>query len=593
MSSENDPRYSILVGGFGVGDAYFDNGGVLASEGGIAPFAVTSTGQLTTISAIDKAAVEATVTYPGAEHSAQIWGVSLMGAVVTESTIGGQTYTEVSYQPLNLSSGGLLLTSAAFAGSTGSAVPTTAAFIAGTDGTNLRGLSVSSAGVLNVSDGTTHTGLASILTQLDKFQFDGSGNLNVNVQVGGGGGGSDPSVGVIGDTAPLSAIFIGATDGTDLQGVGITGGDGGSLNVYDAAFQEALQEDSITTDSGLPILAITPTPDTWAALQLNAEGELLVSSSGAAVGPTAIAGTLGSLNPALLSTPGGLLRVQVDELPELDIEFPDPSEYIDRELHGAIGTPRFPLPPNALQVMPANDVLVTTINTTPSETIQTETATASVSGECIVVTVKNVGTGQFPANLSIRVRDTTNGTVTGWQSCGLLWQGAYASLAFDVPVSSGDTVDIDFVGPSNSYAASTAAITAVLSPTPSGKPLRGDGRGLPINSQTVQAYGNPQSGSSVVLGAPPTGFRYLIGSAVAGGIGSGSGNAFGQFLGTANGGEYEIASLTFGASATISSTEVVIIPGGQLLDPATNVTMTSVLFSVVLLGQINYDVVPI
>ena len=632
IPEQNDPSYALLVGGFHAGDNFFTNTGTVNENlGGIMPFAVDTTGHVYTHSAIDQAAVEATVTYPGAEHSAQIWGVSLMGAIVTESTIGGQTYTDIEYQPLNLSSGGLLLTSAAFAGSTGSTVPTTAAFIAGTDGTNLRGLSVSSAGVLNVSDGTAHTGLASILTQLDLFQFDGSGNLKVNVEAGGS---SNPSVGPTGSAVPADATAMGGQDrvtGSLVIPLVSSAGDvpgGGILLTADQWNQQVAQIDAVTADYYIyTVGGWRPDNSTFQIFQVNAAGELLVSSSGAASGPTPIAGTLGSRNPALLSTPGGLLRVQVDELPELDINFPDPSEYIDQDLSLAVAQPRFPAPPNSLQittsmtplVMPAVGNGITNIsrplwdepgaasssgnlpigayysaNTSPNATAFQVPLVAHGAGMCVAVTVYNLSGSQWANSCAIRLRNNSNGITANWQITPLLagaasstpWVGA-VTLYFNMPVSTNDSLSIDVL------AASTLAgfaMAAVVVPQPMPVQLRYDGRSMPGGSQGAVVNANG-TGLSTIVAAPGAGFRLLVQGLFVSIADVSASMAYCEVTWTLNGNAGAgflnwIANGDRAGSATYSPEQ------GVLLDPNTAITAECGASTTSTTLTVNYDIVP-
>ncbi len=554
IPEQNDPSYALLVGGFNPGDNFFTNTGEFSGQGGIMPFAVDETGHVYTYSAIDQAAVEATVTYPGAEYSAQIWGVSLMGAVVTESTIGGRTYTEISYQPLNLSSGGLLLTSAPFAGSTGSVVPTTAAFIAGTDGTDLRGLSVSSAGVLNVSDGTSHTTLSSILTQLDQFQFDGSGNLQVNVEAGGGS--SDPSVGPTGSPVPADATLIGGLDpvgGVNLYAAGVDTDN--RLYVIDQAVQQAVEntQKNDTSGSGQPIDIVggwQPSASAFYALQLDAEGNLKVNGTGSSTTTT---------TNVTLSTSD----LQGDPLPVVESNPPLKDAY------------------TRLIVQEPNQPLVFNATLSPSTTLQfvSNVLPALVSGRQVIVTVTNTTTTQFPANLSIKVINTTTGIHGHYQSCGLLFGPSDVTLIFNVPTSPGDTVVIGYITPGSSFPLTLLSAVLVGSPLPN--VLRPDGRGLPILSQSFNVAA--ATTGSTALAAPAAGFRLLF----AGGGGTPStiaSTAASGVLGVINGSGINLV-------LQADSFTLYAPPGGILLDPATGLTNYSSAGNSAVFGF--YDIVPI
>ena len=303
-------------------------------------------------------------------------GSSVPGAAVL---VGGRYAGGPTFLPLNLdSSGNIIISSSVGSLTVNQGTQGTAAegwFVELTDGTNVLGTSghplyVQDA-ILEASvalSGASITGLkyqavaGSDGIFLRPMLTSSTGQIHVIVD---SGGGTDLSVGPTGSPVPADATAMGGQDRLTgnlviplVSSVGDVPASGGILLTSDQWNEQVVQTDAVTTNYIYTVGGWRPDNSTFQVFQVNAAGELLVSGAGgAASGPTAIAGTLGSLNPALLATPGGLLRVQVDELPELDIDFPDPSKYIDQDLNMAVAQPRLPSPPNALQTVPQASVL--------------------------------------------------------------------------------------------------------------------------------------------------------------------------------------------------------------------------------------------
>lgn len=153
-----------------------------------------------------------------------------------------------------------------------------------------------------------------------------------------------------------------------------------------------------------------------------------------------------------------------------------------------------------------NNVLLATANQSLTTTTTSTSETASATGRCVVVTVENIDTSQMAHTCSVRVRDTTNGIVTGWQTVGMLFNGEYGTLYFNLPVTNGDTVVIDTVA-SGTLTASKTAVTAVLSPLEIATQLTPNGRGLPVGSNVISSVFNSAAN---LVAAPASGFRIML-----------------------------------------------------------------------------------
>ena len=228
-----------------------------------------------------------------------------------------------------------------------------------------------------------------------------------------------------------------------------------------------------------------------------------------------------------------------------------------------------------------NNALFGTTAISVTTTAHSISSTAAANGACVVVTVGNIAaSAQFAGNVSVRVRNTTTGVHTGWQSAGLLFVGQEATQYHNLPVTGGDTVVVDTIAPTT-ITASKTTIAAVLSPLTTPSTMRSDGRGMPLGSQAVQA--NPTNAIQTPIGAPGAGFRILVATMQL----NPQGSVLGQIQGTVNG---SAVPLTGAAQASL----FVVIPATQgiLLDPNTAVTVQSFSTSQVN-AFITYDIVPL
>lgn len=127
------------------------------------------------------------------------------GNAIESTSIGGKRRLDV-----NLSS----------AGTTGSSTPSTANLYAGTDGTNLRAVSVDASGRLNTN---TLDGLGNAITST----VSGS-SRRLDVMLSSGG--------ATGSAAPANANLVGGTDGTNLRGLSVDSS--GRLNINGSLFTD-------------------------------------------------------------------------------------------------------------------------------------------------------------------------------------------------------------------------------------------------------------------------------------------------------------------------------------------------------------------
>jgi hypothetical protein len=231
----------------------------------------------------------------------------------------------------------------------------------------------------------------------------------------------------------------------------------------------------------------------------------------------------------------------------------------------------------------ATDPLFGTTAVSVTTTAVSTSSTATMAGECVVVTVGNIAaSAQFAANASVRVRNTTSGITTGWQSCGLLFVGQIAAQYHDIPVANGDTVVVDIIAPATITAAKTT-IAAVLTTTAMHPRLRSDGRGMPLLSQVVGA-----TGAVTLVSAPVTGFRVLVGYVTVAGLSSTTGTPNVSI--TLNGSAGTVIAIQgSGAIASSDSWEV----EGLLCDPATAVVGSLGGGATGLYQVVMYDIVPL
>jgi len=159
-----------------------------------------------------------------------------------------------------------------------------------------------------------------------------------------------------------------------------------------------------------------------------------------------------------------------------------------------------------------NNILLATTAISVTATVTTQSTTAAVDGQCVVVSVSCVTAKTMAFPVAVRVRDTTNGITTAWQLSPIQIAGGSATqLYFNLPVTNGDTVDLDFIA-QGAVGASSTDVTAVLSPLSIPTRLRPDGRSLPLNT----AWGGVNAGTTAAtLAAAVTGWRCLLGQASA------------------------------------------------------------------------------
>lgn len=240
----------------------------------------------------------------------------------------------------------------------------------------------------------------------------------------------------------------------------------------------------------------------------------------------------------------------------------------------------------AYSPFPGNSVLLATSAESITATTTSLSETALTNGRCVVVTIKNIDTGQMAANCCVQVRNTTNGMTVPWQSAGRLWNGAFAILYFNMPVSVGDTVVIDLAS-SASLTASKTDVAAMLSPLEVATLLRPDGRGMPVASsaQPVTNYNNSLTPLSMVS-APGSGFRILLGPTI--NLEGQTSTSNGTLIGTINGTANVPLTQQYGLNAN-----VVTVPCGILLDPNTAVLLQQVTNAVYVQTTFTYDLVPI
>jgi hypothetical protein len=230
----------------------------------------------------------------------------------------------------------------------------------------------------------------------------------------------------------------------------------------------------------------------------------------------------------------------------------------------------------------ATDPLFGTTAVSVTTTAVSTSSTATMAGECVIVTVGNIDTGPFAANASVRVRNTTNKITTGWQSCGLLAPTQVATQYHDIPVASGDTVVVDIIAPATLTAAKTT-IAAVLTTTAMHPLLRSDGRGMPLGAQ-VAAYASASVGGVTMVPSVGAGFMILVQAMTL--LGQAS---------TANGELYfDNGSIqTILLQVTGDSASSLSPPGGILSLPNSYLTGYNFTNTVYSSGQVFYDIVPV
>jgi hypothetical protein len=381
------------------------------------------------------------------------------------------------------------------------------------------------------------------------------------------------SIQAIGSAIPADVVMVGASDGTDSRALLVDGSGYLKVNV-EAIGSVAVTNAGLTAlNSSIQAVGSAIPADTVMVgasdgtdsrnLLVDASGYLKVNvaaggaGGGAVYGPTA-AGSAPANPPVLVA----------------GSDATDIRTFLT-DTGGRLVTTSTP---SALQATAAESI---------TSTVTSLSNTAGISGQCVAVTIKNIDTGQMAYNCSVRVRDTTNGMTGNWQSCGLLWNTAYATLFFNMPIVKGDTVIIDVIAP-GSLTASKTDVTGyiLLNATPTD--LRPDGRGLPLHSQMV-LVGYGAGAAQAFISAPPSGFRILL-------CGTGLNNqvatvaAAAQMNVTVNGSTSELP-LTYD-SGQAGANAATVWPAGFLCDPATAVTV-GVGTGGTAVASATYDIVPI
>jgi hypothetical protein len=167
----------------------------------------------------------------------------------------------------------------------------------------------------------------------------------------------------------------------------------------------------------------------------------------------------------------------------------------------------------------------------------------------------------FP--VAVRVRDTSNGITTAWQLCPVQVAGGNAcQLYFNLPVTNGDTVDIDLIA-QGTVGSGATNVAVVLSPFSIPTALRPDGRSLPLISQYVDVNATAPTTATVVSAV--AGWRVLAAFIYIAAVASGSCSLAGVLNG---------ATAYLGFVTGASWVQVPLPPAGILLDANTAVSYT-------------------
>lgn len=240
---------------------------------------------------------------------------------------------------------------------------------------------------------------------------------------------------------------------------------------------------------------------------------------------------------------------------------------------------------------PNNNLLAPTTESITT-TVTSITETAAAHGRCVVVTLKNANASTAWAFVPcVRIRNTTNGMSTNWQTAGFVSATNYAQLYFNVPVTNGDSVVIDIIAP-GTVGASAVSVAAVLSPLEMGSvPLRADGRSYPVGSYAVSWDGAGNNGTRI--SAPGVGWKILVHSVTPPSeFNNASSHAY-ALQATLNGATINLCPVVAPAANVVGTAWAFLPVGGILLDANTAVSVgTSTGTTNGLAGLIFYDVVP-
>ena len=287
---------------------------------------------------------------------------------------------------------------------------------------------------------------------------DASGFLKVNVAAGGAGGGAVWGPDAAGAAPTEDPVSVAGWDGTDIR----------HLLTDNTGQLKVLVENTpaVTISSGTVTTVSTVTAVTGITNAVTVEGNV---ASGSAVS--------GSNDPVLVAGSDGT-----------DVR------TLATDTSGR------------LQIQQPNNVLLATTAVSVTSTVTSESETATVNGQCVVVTISCVTAKTMAYPVAVRVRDTSNGIITGWQLSPIqLAGGSGTVLYFNLPVTNGDTVVIDLIAQGTVGSASTN-VAAVLSPLAIPTHLRPDGRSMPLATQG--AYTNSTSNTTLV--GAVSGWRALV-----------------------------------------------------------------------------------
>ena len=351
---------------------------------------------------------------------------------------------------------------------------------------------------------------------------DASGFLKVNVAAGGAGGGAVWGPDAAGAAPTEDPVSVAGWDGTDIR----------HLLTDNTGQLKVLVENTpaVTISSGTVTTVSTVTAVTGITNAVTVEGNV---ASGSAVS--------GANDPVLVAGSDGtdVRTVATD----------------------SSGRPVIVHPNNALLATTAESI---------TSTVTTLSETASMNGMCVVVTISCVAAKTMAYPVAVRIRDTTNGITTNWQLSPIqIAGGAGCQLYFNLPVTNGDTVDIDIIAQGTVGAVSTN-VAAVLSPLSIPTNLRPDGRSLPLSTET--AFVGATSTAATLVPAT-AGWRALIGTGevsviATGGVGTLAG-LYITIFGTSN----PVILLTMDSAAGDSVNQS--WPTGLLGDPDTAVVSGS------------------
>jgi hypothetical protein len=233
-----------------------------------------------------------------------------LNATVVGTGTAGSTYTTGVFTIQGTATGtpipitGSITASNASVGLTGSASPTSASLSGGTDGTNLRALSVTTAGILN----TQGPGTAGSVYTTGVMTIQGT-TTGTPIPITGSISATNPSVGTTGSAVPASATMIAGTNGTNLTTItATTAGTSistGVLTIQGNASGVPIPITGSITATNAAVGVIGSAAPTSASYSGLLNGSNLIGALGDSAGRTVIvgAGTAGA-------SVGGVLSIQ-------------------------------------------------------------------------------------------------------------------------------------------------------------------------------------------------------------------------------------------------------------------------------------------